>query len=77
MTTLIAPRDSRSLTETLAAGLLSELDYMASADQVAAQIRFGELLALASDPTVDAAEFGEAVEFTADCVTFGSVPGVL
>lgn len=77
MTTLIAARDSRSLTETLAAGLLTELDYMAPADQAAAQIRFGELLALASDPTVDDAELAASAEFTADCVAFGSVPGVL
>jgi hypothetical protein len=66
-----------TLTSLLAAGLLSELDYLCSEEQVAAQIRFGELLELASDPTVDDAELAASAEFTADCVAFGSVPGVL
>lgn len=66
-----------TLTSLLAAGLLSELDYLCSEEQVAAQIRFGELLALASDPTVDDAELAASAEFTADCVAFGSTPGVL
>lgn len=66
-----------TLTSLLAAGLLSELDYLCAEDQVAAQIRFGELLALASDPTVDDAELAASAEFTADCVAFGSVPGGL